>query len=81
MRVLQLGNTDLVGARGNRDNFVAWDEAKNRPAVWVSSRNEYRDPGVKNALEGEYREHFRISLTAPDDQIEEGLEKICEAAN
>jgi aspartate aminotransferase len=29
---------------------------------------------------GDYREHFRISLTAPDDQIEEGLTKICEAA-
>ncbi len=29
---------------------------------------------------GEYREHFRISLTAPDSQIEEGLNKICEAA-
>jgi aspartate aminotransferase len=29
---------------------------------------------------GEYREHFRISLTAPDDQIEVGLDKICEAA-
>mgnify|MGYP000141497746 FL=1 len=28
---------------------------------------------------GEYPEHFRISLTAPDDQIEEGLTKICEA--
>jgi aspartate aminotransferase len=30
---------------------------------------------------GEYREHFRISLTAPDEQIDEGLDKICEAAN
>jgi len=30
---------------------------------------------------GDYREHFRISLTAPDEQIEEGLEKICEAIN
>jgi len=30
---------------------------------------------------GDYREHFRISLTAPDDQIVEGLEKICEAVN
>jgi aspartate aminotransferase len=29
---------------------------------------------------GDYREHFRISLTAPDEQIEEGLNKICEAA-
>ena len=29
---------------------------------------------------GDYREHFRISLTAPDDQIETGLDKICEAA-
>jgi aspartate aminotransferase len=29
---------------------------------------------------GDYREHFRISLTAPDDQIELGLNKICEAA-
>jgi aspartate/methionine/tyrosine aminotransferase len=29
---------------------------------------------------GDYREHFRISLTAPDNQIEEGLDKICEAA-
>jgi aspartate/methionine/tyrosine aminotransferase len=29
---------------------------------------------------GDYREHFRISLTAPDDQIEAGLDKICEAA-
>lgn len=28
---------------------------------------------------GDYPEHFRISLTAPDDQIEEGLNKICEA--
>jgi aspartate aminotransferase len=27
---------------------------------------------------GDYREHFRISLTAPDDQIETGLNKICE---
>jgi aspartate aminotransferase len=29
---------------------------------------------------GDYREHFRIALTAPNDQIEVGLEKICEAA-
>ncbi len=29
---------------------------------------------------GDYPEHFRISLTAPDDQIEAGLDKICEAA-
>jgi aspartate aminotransferase len=28
---------------------------------------------------GDYREHFRISLTAPNDQIEAGLNKICEA--
>jgi len=28
---------------------------------------------------GDYPEHFRISLTAPDDQIEAGLDKICEA--
>lgn len=29
---------------------------------------------------GDYREHFRISLTAPDNEIETGLDKICEAA-
>ncbi|MCW4001153.1 MAG: pyridoxal phosphate-dependent aminotransferase [Candidatus Bathyarchaeota archaeon] len=29
---------------------------------------------------GDYPEHFRISLTAPNDQIEAGLDKICEAA-
>lgn len=29
---------------------------------------------------GDYREHFRISLTAPDDQIETALDKIGEAA-
>ncbi len=29
---------------------------------------------------GDYREHFRISLTAPDSEIEVGLDKICEAA-
>jgi aspartate aminotransferase len=29
---------------------------------------------------GDYQEHFRISLTAPDDEIEVGLDKICEAA-
>lgn len=29
---------------------------------------------------GDYSEHFRISLTAPDDQIEIALGKICEAA-
>jgi aspartate aminotransferase len=28
---------------------------------------------------GDYPEHFRISLTAPDDQIEDGLNRICEA--
>ncbi len=28
---------------------------------------------------GDYREHFRISLTAPDDQIRTALDKICEA--
>lgn len=29
---------------------------------------------------GDYREHFRISLTAPRSQIKTALEKICEAA-
>ena len=29
---------------------------------------------------GDYPEHIRISLTAPDDQIKVGLDKICEAA-
>jgi aspartate aminotransferase len=29
---------------------------------------------------GDYREHFRISLTAPDNEIEVALDKICEAA-
>lgn len=29
---------------------------------------------------GDYPEHFRISLTAPRDQIETALDKICEAA-
>ncbi|MDR2203752.1 MAG: pyridoxal phosphate-dependent aminotransferase [Nitrososphaerota archaeon] len=28
---------------------------------------------------GDYQEHFRISLTAPDNEIETGLDKICEA--
>jgi aspartate/methionine/tyrosine aminotransferase len=28
---------------------------------------------------GDYREHFRISLTAPDADIKVALEKICEA--
>ena len=28
---------------------------------------------------GDYHEHFRISLTAPDNEIEAGLDKICEA--
>ncbi len=27
---------------------------------------------------GDYREHFRIALTRPEKEIEEGLEKICE---
>lgn len=29
---------------------------------------------------GDYPEHFRISLTAPDDQIKVALDKICEVA-
>lgn len=29
---------------------------------------------------GDYPEHFRISLTAPDNEIETALDKICEAA-
>lgn len=28
---------------------------------------------------GDYREHFRIALTAPEEEIELGLKKICEA--
>ncbi len=28
---------------------------------------------------GDYREHFRISLTAPHDELKTGLNKICEA--
>jgi len=28
---------------------------------------------------GDYREHFRVSLTAPKEKIRTGLEKICEA--
>jgi aspartate/methionine/tyrosine aminotransferase len=28
---------------------------------------------------GDYLEHFRISLTAPRDQIETALQRICEA--
>jgi len=28
---------------------------------------------------GDYREHFRISLTVSRDQIRKGLKKICEA--
>lgn len=28
---------------------------------------------------GNYREHFRIALTIPDEEIEPGLKKICEA--
>jgi aspartate aminotransferase len=27
---------------------------------------------------GDYREHFRIALTVPDEEIELGLERICE---
>ncbi len=30
---------------------------------------------------GDYREHFRISLTAPREEIKTGLETICEALN
>ena len=29
---------------------------------------------------GDYREHFRISLTAPDEEIKVALDKISEAA-
>ncbi|MCW4033945.1 MAG: pyridoxal phosphate-dependent aminotransferase [Candidatus Bathyarchaeota archaeon] len=28
---------------------------------------------------GDYREYFRIALTRPEDEIKEGLEKLCEA--
>jgi aspartate/methionine/tyrosine aminotransferase len=28
---------------------------------------------------GDYREHFRIALTVPEEKIELGLKKICEA--
>jgi aspartate/methionine/tyrosine aminotransferase len=28
---------------------------------------------------GDYREHFRISLTAPREELEVAMEKICEA--
>jgi aspartate aminotransferase len=28
---------------------------------------------------GQYRDHFRIALTVPDEEIETGLKKICEA--
>ena len=28
---------------------------------------------------GDYREHFRVSLTAPREELEVALDKICEA--
>ncbi len=48
-----LRETDLIST-GNRENFVGWDESSQKPAIWLSSQNRYRDDGVKNALEGEY---------------------------
>ncbi len=47
-----LREDDLVSG-GDRSNFVAWDRNKNKPAIWLSSQNKYRDD-TSNALEGEY---------------------------
>ena len=39
---------------GKVTNFVGWDTNSNKPAVWLSDQNRYRENEVENALEGEY---------------------------
>ena len=49
-----LRETDIVKDKGDRSNFVAWDLETQKPAVWLSGQNKYREDGIDNALEGEY---------------------------
>lgn len=50
-----LRETDIsTAADSKRENFVGYDIAKGKPAVWLSDQNKYRDDGVENELEGEY---------------------------
>lgn len=39
---------------GEVSNFVSWNTQGNKPAVWLSAQNKYRDEGIQNALEGEF---------------------------
>lgn len=45
--------SDLAGA-GPPENFVAWDAAGKRPAIWDSGAQKYRPDGTVPALQGEY---------------------------
>jgi anaerobic selenocysteine-containing dehydrogenase len=47
-----LRESDLI-ADGATENFVVWDSAAGKPAVWVSADAAYRDERVEAALQGE----------------------------
>ena len=49
-----LRECDIVKNGGDQQNFVAWDEKTQKPAIWISSENRYSVENVNNALEGEY---------------------------
>jgi anaerobic selenocysteine-containing dehydrogenase len=48
-----LRESDLVEG-GSPENFIVWDVAREKPAVWDSKKVEYRLADTKPALEGSY---------------------------
>ena len=49
-----LRESDLL-KDGSRENFVVWDESSGSPAIWDSSEVDYKIPGVRPALSGNWR--------------------------
>ncbi len=49
-----LRESDLAEG-GSRENFVAWDKSREGLAIWDSSEVDYKLPGVRPALSGEWR--------------------------
>jgi len=59
-----LRESDLVDS-GSASNFVVWDMVRGAPAVWDATELDYKQAGVKPALEGDYEVRLASGAKVP----------------
>jgi len=59
-----LRESDLVDS-GSASNFVVWDTVGGAPAVWDATELDYKQAGVKPALEGDYEVRLASGAKVP----------------